>query len=88
MAYGYFKDLKRRTAADKVLSDKALIIHENLKYEQYQRRLPLVIYKFLIKKLLVEQLKMKMSNKVLSKELHKYYRAWEKKVHSSFIDNI
>ena len=46
---------------------------------------------FLIKKLLVEQLKMQlMSNKELEKELHKLViRKFQKrKLHSSFIDNI
>ena len=36
MAYGDFKDLKR-TAADKVLRDKAFNIAENPKYDGYQR---------------------------------------------------
>ena len=37
MAYGDFKDLKRRTAADKVLRDKAFNIPKNPKYDGYQR---------------------------------------------------
>ena len=39
MAYGDFKDLKKRTAADKVLRDKAFNIAKNLKYHGYQRGL-------------------------------------------------
>ena len=39
MAYGDFKDLNRRTAADKVLHDKAFNIVKNPKYDEYQRRL-------------------------------------------------
>ena len=39
MAYGYFKDLKRRTVSDKVLRDKAFNIAKNLKYDGYQRGL-------------------------------------------------
>ena len=39
MAYGDFKDLKRRTAADKVLRDKAFNIAKNAKYDGYQRGL-------------------------------------------------
>ena len=33
MAHGYFKDLPRRTAADKVLYDKALNIAKDPKYD-------------------------------------------------------
>ena len=33
MAYGNFKDLNRRTAANKVWRDKAFNIAKNLKYE-------------------------------------------------------
>ena len=39
MAYGDFKDLKRRTQSDKVLKDKAFAIASNPKYDGYQRRL-------------------------------------------------
>ena len=45
MAYGDFKDLKRRTAAD-VLRDKAFNIAKNPKYNGYQRGLASMIYKF------------------------------------------
>ena len=45
MAYGDFKDLNRRTAADKVLRDKAINIAENPKYDGYQRRLVSMVYK-------------------------------------------
>ena len=37
MAYGDFKDLKRRTFSDKVLRDKAFNIAKNLKHDGYQR---------------------------------------------------
>ena len=33
MVYGDFKDLKRRTASDKVLRDKAFNIAKNSKYD-------------------------------------------------------
>ena len=36
MAYGDFKDLAKRTAADKVLKDKAFNIAEDPKYDTYQ----------------------------------------------------
>ena len=35
MAYGDFKDLNRRTVADKVLNDKAFNIAKNLKHGGY-----------------------------------------------------
>ena len=35
MAYGDFKDLKRRTASNKLLRDKAFNIAKNLKYDGY-----------------------------------------------------
>ena len=37
MAYGDFKDLKKRTAADKVLRDKAFNIAKNTKYENIKK---------------------------------------------------
>ena len=46
MAYGDFKDLKRRTASDKILRDKAFNIAKNLKYDGYRRGFPSMIYKF------------------------------------------
>ena len=39
MAYGDFKDLAKRTAADKVLRDKAFKIASDRKYDGYQRGL-------------------------------------------------
>ena len=50
MAYGDFKDLKRRTFCDKFLKDKALNIAKNAKYDGYQRGLASLIYKFFDKK--------------------------------------
>ena len=50
MAYGNFKDLKRRTFSDKVLRDKAFNIAKNSKYGGYQRGLASMIYKFFDKK--------------------------------------
>ena len=46
MAYGDFKDLKRRTASDKILRDKAFNIAKNLNYDGYRRGLPSMVYKF------------------------------------------
>ena len=50
MAYGDFKDLKRRTAADNVLRDKAFNIAINPKCDGYQRALASMVYKFFEKK--------------------------------------
>ena len=50
MAYGDFKDIKRRTASDKILRDKASNIAENLKYDGYQRGLASMVYKLFDKK--------------------------------------
>ena len=47
MAYGDFKDLKRRTASDNILKDKAFDIAKNPKYGGYQRGLASMVYKFL-----------------------------------------
>ena len=49
MAYGHFKDLKRRTASDKILRDKAFNIAKNPKYDGYQKGLALWFINFLIK---------------------------------------
>ena len=50
MGYGVFKDLKKRTAADKILRDKAFNIAKNPKYDGYQRGLASMVYKFFDKK--------------------------------------
>ena len=46
MAYRDFKDLNRRTTADKVLRDKAFGIAKNLKYDGYQQGLASKVYNF------------------------------------------
>ena len=50
MAYGDFKDLKRRTASDKILRNKAFNIAKNPKCDGYQRELASMVYKFFDKK--------------------------------------
>ena len=60
MAYGDFKDLPRRIASDKILPEKAFNIAKNPKYDRYQRGLLQRSIDFLIKKLLLDQLKMKI----------------------------
>ena len=46
MDYGDFKDLKRRTASDKVLRDKAFNIAKNSRYDGNQRGHAFMVYKF------------------------------------------
>ena len=48
MSYGYFKDLNRRTVADKVLRDKRFNVVKNPKYDRYQWGLASMVYKFFI----------------------------------------
>ena len=50
MAYGDFKDLKKRTFSDKVLRGKAFNIAKNPKYDGYQRGLASMVYKCFDKK--------------------------------------
>ena len=45
-----FKDLNRRTAADKVLRDKAFNTTKNPKYDVYKRVFASMVYKFFDKK--------------------------------------
>ena len=46
MAYGYFKDLNRRTVDDKVLCNKAFNIAKNLKSDGCQHGIASMVYKF------------------------------------------
>ena len=50
MAYGDLKYLNRRTAADKVLCNKAFNIAKNPKYDGHQRGLASTVYRFFDKK--------------------------------------
>ena len=98
MAYGDFKDLKKITAADKVLRDKAFNIAKNPKYDGYQRGLASMVYKYFDKKAKGSRvtfanksaIKSIPQNKKLAEELHKpIIRKFKKrKVYSAFRDNI
>ena len=99
MAYGDFKDLAKRTAADKVLKSKAFNIAENPKYDGYQRGLASMVYKFFDKKTKgtgVTTLANKSAirstpqNEQLADELHKpiIRNLKKRKVYSAFKDNI
>ena len=87
MAYGDFKDLKRRTQSDKVLKNKAIEIASNPKYDGYQRGLASMVYKFFDKKSKGAGIK---QNQQLANELHKpiIRKCKKRKVYSSFKDNI
>ena len=91
MAHGDFKDLARRTLADKVLRDKAFNITKDLKYDGYQRELAVMVYTFFDKMTagssrLSYTNKSTPQNKQLAKELHKpIIRKFKKgKVHAAF----
>ena len=72
MAYGDFKDLKRRTASDKVLRDKAFNIAKNPKYDGYQTGLASMVYKLFDKKSQGSGINIPLEfNKQLAEELHK-----------------
>ena len=46
MSYGNFTDIASRTASDNVLRDKAFNIAKNPKYDEHQRGLASMVYKF------------------------------------------
>ena len=91
MAYGDYKDLTRRTAADKALRDKAFNIAKNPEYDGYQRGLASIVYKLLDKKNSGSDIKNEnISNKELREELRKpiIRKSNKRKVLSPFIDNF
>ena len=98
LAYGDFKYLKRRIAADNVLRDKAFNIAKNPKYDRYQRRLASMVYKFFDKKTKdsgftlanKSAIKSILQNEQLAEELHKpiIRKFKEREVYSEFKDNI
>ena len=90
MADGDFKDLAKRTAADKVLRDKAFNIAKDPKYDGYPRGLASTVYTFFDKKTAGSSIKSTTQNEQLAEELHKpIIRKFKKrKVYSTFKDNI
>ena len=90
MACVDFKDLTRRTASKKILSDEAFSVAKNPKYDGYQHGLASMVYKFFEKKTFGSGIKNEnISNKELAEELHKHKPNFEKrKVRSLLIDNI
>ena len=90
MAYGDFKDLPKRTAADKVPRGKAFKIASDQKYDGYQRGLASIAYKFFDKKSQGKGLANNKENVQLANELHKpiIKKFNKRKVYSSFEENI
>ena len=89
MAYGDFKDLAKRTAADEVLRDEAFNIAKDQKYDGYQRGLASMVYKRFDKKTAGNGIKSKPQNEQLSEERHKpiIRKCKKRKVYSAFKDN-
>ena len=98
MAYGDFKDFKKRTAADKFLRNKAFNFAKNPKYDGYQRGLASMVYKFFDKKTEgsgvtianKSVIKSIPQNEQLADELHRpiIRKIKKRKVYSGFKDNI
>ena len=99
MAYEDFKGLPRRAAYDNALSDKAFNITENPKYDEYQHRLALMVYRFSDKKYshgaAARPNKSAIKSEIISKqqlaeELQKLIisKFEKRKVQSSFKDNL
>ena len=89
-AYGDFKDLKKRTASDKSLRDKAFNIAKNPKYDGHQRGLASMVYKFFDKKSEGSGIVNNKQNIQLAEELHKpIIKNFQKRtVYSRFKNNI
>ena len=90
MAYGDFKDLAKRTFADKVLRGKAFKIASDQKYDGYERGLASMVYTFFDKKTQGNGLSLQVAddkeNIQLANELHKpiIRKLKKRKVYSSF----
>ena len=84
MACWYFTDLPKRTAADRVLRDKAFKIGSDQKYDGYQKGLASMVYKFFDKKSQGRGLASNKENIQLANEFHKSVikKFNKRKVHS------
>ena len=71
IAYGDCKDLARRTAADKILRDKAFNIAKDPKYDGHQRTLAPMVCKFFDKKTAGGGIKCVPKKEQLAEEVHK-----------------
>ena len=90
VAYSDSKNLNKRTAADKVLRDKAYKIANDPKYYGSQRGLVSMVHKFFDKKTAGSGVKSIPQNQQLADELHRLIIKKNKKrrVYSAFNDNI
>ena len=90
MAYGDFKDLAKRTFADKALRGKAFKIASDQKYDGYERGLASMVYIFFDKKTQGSGRSLQVAgdkeNIQLANELHKpiIRKLKKRKVYSSF----
>ena len=89
-AYSDSKNLTKRTAADKILKNRAFDIAKDPKYDGYQRGLASMVYKFFDSKVSGIGAKLIPENEQLANELHKpIIRKFEKRrVYSTLKDNI
>ena len=89
IAYGDFKYLTKRTAADKVLRNKAFKIASDQKYDGYQRGLASMVYNF-DKKSQGSGLASNKEKIQLANELHKpiIKKFNKRKIYSSFKGNF
>ena len=89
-AYSDVKDTKYRTAADKILRDKAYEIAKNLKYYGSQRGLASMVYKIFDKKTAGSGVKFIPQNERLAEKLHNsIIRKFKKRgVYSAFKDKM
>ena len=95
VAYGYFKDLARRTASDKTLRDKAFNIAKNTKYDGYKRGLGSMVDKFFDKMFAGSGVnthanKSAFNNEKLAKELYNpiIRKLTKRTIYLGFKDNI
>ena len=89
MAHGKTKDLEKRAQSDKVLREKAFKIASDPKYDDYQRGLASMVYKFFDKKSSGSGITNE-PNYQLANELHKaiFRKFKNRNLYSSFRDNI
>ena len=89
MACGEFKDLPRRTIANKILHDEVFNIAKNLNYDRYWCGLTLIVYKFFHQKTSNTN-KWTEANSENKQELHKpiIKKCEKRNVHSFFINII
>ena len=80
MAYRDFKDLTRKTAADKILRNKSFNIAKNPKYDGYQRDLVSMVCEFFYKKISGSGIKNEtISNKQLAEEAEELHKPINRK---------